>query len=255
MARIVVFDSGFGSISIINQIQKKLKSEIIYFADQKNFPYGRKSISDLKKIIQNSILGLQKNFNPDLIVVGSNTPSLLLENFLKTKPNIIRVLPPLYEASKLSNSTVAILSTKSVIESSQLKKYIKNHTRKKISVLPINVSSLVDLVESGKFINNKKFCTKKIYTLLQATFLQNNVDVATLSSTHLPFLLPIFSKLFPNVTFLDPASIVVETIKHRITRNAKRNKLQIFSSGNTKLFQRNLEKIGIKNKVQYFSLC
>ena len=81
MARIVVFDSGFGSISIINQIQKKLKSEIIYFADQKNFPYGRKSISDLKKIIQNSILGLQKNFNPDLIVVGSNTPSLLLENF------------------------------------------------------------------------------------------------------------------------------------------------------------------------------
>ncbi len=255
MVRIVVFDSGFGSLSIINQIQKKLKSEIIYFADQKNFPYGRKSISDLKKIIQNSILGLQKNFNPDLIVVGSNTPSLLLENFLKTKPNIIRVLPPLNEASKLSNSTVAILSTKSLIESSQLKKYIKNHTRKKISVLPVNASSLVDLVESGKFINNKKFCMEKTNAILKTTFLQNNVDVATLSSTHLPFLLPIFSKLFPNVIFLDPASMVAETIKHRITKNAKRNKLQIFSSGNTKIFQRNLERIGIKNKVQYFSLC
>ncbi|MFB3114057.1 MAG: glutamate racemase, partial [Nitrosopumilaceae archaeon] len=40
MAKIAVFDSGLGSLSIIRSIQKTLKSEIIYFADQNSFPYG-----------------------------------------------------------------------------------------------------------------------------------------------------------------------------------------------------------------------
>jgi len=41
--KIAVFDSGFGSLSIIREIQKKIKGELIYFADQKNFPYGGKA--------------------------------------------------------------------------------------------------------------------------------------------------------------------------------------------------------------------
>jgi len=45
VAKIVIFDSGFGSLSIIKPIQKAMKSNIIYFADQKNFPYGKKSKS------------------------------------------------------------------------------------------------------------------------------------------------------------------------------------------------------------------
>jgi glutamate racemase len=51
MARIVVFDSGLGSLSIIKAIQKIIKSEIIYYADQQNFPYGEKSQAQLSKII------------------------------------------------------------------------------------------------------------------------------------------------------------------------------------------------------------
>ena len=47
MAKIVVFDSGLGSLSIIKAVQKIAKSEIIYFADQQNFPYGKKSQAQL----------------------------------------------------------------------------------------------------------------------------------------------------------------------------------------------------------------
>ncbi|MBI3253874.1 MAG: glutamate racemase, partial [Nitrosopumilales archaeon] len=69
MAKIAVFDSGFGSISIIRSIQKKIKSNIIYFADQKNFPYGTKSVSELRGIIKSTISSLEKKFVPDLIVI------------------------------------------------------------------------------------------------------------------------------------------------------------------------------------------
>ena len=52
MVKIAVFDSGLGSLSIIQQIQKISKNEIIYFADQQNYPYGGKSRAQLNKIIQ-----------------------------------------------------------------------------------------------------------------------------------------------------------------------------------------------------------
>jgi len=256
MVKIAVFDSGFGSLSIINELRKIIKSEIIYFADQKSFPYGKKSATTLRKIIQKTISTLRNEFNPDLIVVGSNTPSLLLQNYLKNQTKIITVLPPLRDATKITKSLViAMLATKSVIESDALKNYIKKNTTKNITVIPVNISPLVELVESGKFISNKQFCLKKIYSLLSPVFNYNNVDVTTLSSTHLPFLLPLFNKLFPQITFLDPAAQVAKTATKVLRQNKlKRNRIRIFTSGNTNQFHKNLCKIGIKNKVYYLKL-
>ena len=77
MAKIIVFDSGLGSISIIQAIQKAIKSDMIYFADQKNFPYGKKSKSQLTRIITNRIKFLEEKFSPDLIVVGSKYPIII----------------------------------------------------------------------------------------------------------------------------------------------------------------------------------
>ena len=109
MARIVVFDSGFGSLSVIKPIQKAIKSDLIYYADQKNFPYGKKSKSQLTRIITNRIKFLEEKFKPDLIVIGSNTPSLLVEI---NKKNVIKVLPPIKMAAKISvTGNIAILAT------------------------------------------------------------------------------------------------------------------------------------------------
>ena len=116
---------------------------------------------------------------------------------------------------------------------------------------PINASPLVELVESGKFIYDKKFCKKKIEAVLLKKITTNNVDVATLSSTHLPFLLPILKQVFPNIIFLDPAPIVVKQVMKQLkTKKSKRNSMKIFTSGNAKHFQDQLYQIGIKNTVK-----
>ena len=250
MPRIAVFDSGFGSLSIIKPLQKKIRSEIIYFADQKNFPYGTKSVSELEKIIESTIIRLENIFNPDLIIIGSNTPSLLLKKIIKSK--IIGVFPPLKLAvNKTKSNSIAILATKSVIESNMLNDFIKKNVPKKIKVNPINASLLVDLVESGKFIYNKRFCKKQIRNVLLKPIITNNVDVVTLSSTHLPFLLPILKQVFPTIIFLDPAYLVVnQVIKKLKTKKSKRNSLKIFTSGNVRLFQKQLRQIGIENTVK-----
>ena len=252
MVKIVVFDSGLGSLSIIKAIQKISKSEIIYFADQENFPYGGKSQAQLSRIIKNSIKILDKEFSPNLIVVASNTPSLMLN--LSSK-KIIDVKPPLKEALKKSKTKqIGILATKSAIDSKGLTQYIKeNNFSKKFKIFKINGSDLVNLVESGKFISNKKYCNKIIKKILEQTLSQNNIDTITLSSTHLLFLKLLLKKQFPKINFIDPSEQVAKKILIKIKNNqSKRNSLKIFATGNTKGFEIKLTKIGIKNKVNLF---
>ena len=251
MTKIAIFDSGFGSLSIIKPIQRITKSEIYYFADQANFPYGKKSKLELRKIICNSLNYITKKYQPDLIIIGSNTPTLLLENI--TSKKILGVLPPLKQAEKISKTkNIAILATESVIKSKELQKFIKKNS-KQSNVIPINASNLVNLVESGKFLYNKNFCKKQIIKL-EKIFQKNNIDVATLSSTHLPFLRNLFEEIFPNVVFLDPANDIANLIKKISKSTLQRNKLKIFSSDKTKNFEKHLNKFGIDNKITYFSV-
>jgi glutamate racemase len=257
MSKIVVFDSGFGSLSIIKAIQKQTKAEILYVADQKSFPYGKKTKPQLQHIIQTTINSLKKKFEPDLIIVGSNTPSILLDDIIKRERCVIGVYPPIAEAqSATRTNSVALLVTHAVANSKKLNEFIiKNLFKKKIKITKIDSSDLVDLIESGKFLYDEKFCIDKINQILRNKFKKNNIDVATLSSTHLPFLQPILEKLFPDIIFLDPAEdITKKIIKHESFIPSKRNTLSIFSTGDVVTFQKNLQKIGIRKSVSPIKL-
>jgi len=251
MVKIVVFDSGFGSLSVIKPIQKKFKSEIIYFADQKNYPYGLKTRSVLRNIIKQTIGFVDFRFSPDLIIVASNTPSLLFSDILSKR--VIGIFPPLKKARQISKSrNIAILTTKNVSASKELDVFIKkNISTKHFHIKKINVSKLVELVESGKFLTDERYCSKVIKRELQD--IKENTDTVTLSSTHLPFLKKLFEEQFPNVTFLDPAEDLAIKISKMKFKESKRNSLRVFSSGDIKKFERQLKLLKIKNKVSYLS--
>jgi glutamate racemase len=250
VAKIVVFDSGFGSLSIIRPIQQEVKSDIIYFADQKNFPYGKKSKSQLTKIITKTINLLEEKFEPDLIVIGSNTPSLLVSI---NKKNLVKVLPPIKKAAKISvTGNVAILATGAVVRSKKLSEYVKkNRLPKHVNIKRIDATRLVCLVEDGKFLDDKKLCEKTVKKVLSKPFSEFDVDVAILSSTHLPFLLPFLKKQFPNVIFVDPARDIAQKIRKIVAKKpSKTNTMKIFTSSNPKKFQRYLWQLGIKKNVR-----
>jgi len=254
VAKIVVFDSGLGSLSIIWAMQDLFKSEIIYFADQRNYPYGKRSQALLYKIIIKSIKLLEEQFSPDIIVVASNTPSLM---FNLSSRKIIDVKPPLSQAKKVSKSKhIAILATKNAMKSKGLNKYIeKNNLFKSFKFFVINASELVELVESGKFITNKNYCKKIIKNILDQILHQHPIDTITLSSTHLPFLKLLLEKEYPKIEFIDPGHIVANKIFLKIkNKQSKRNSLKIFTSGDTKEFHNKLNKLRIRNKVNFLSV-
>ncbi len=249
MAKIIVFDSGLGSLSIIKPIQQAIKSDIVYFADQKNFPYGRKSKLELTNIITKTVNMLEEKFEPDLIVIGSNTPSLLVEI---NKKNIVKVLPPIKKAAKMSKTgNIAMLATLAVVRSRKLSDYVrKNRLPKHVNLRKIDATQLVRLVEDGKFLDNKKLCKKTVRKVLSEPFSKSDIDVAILSSTHLPFLLPFLKKQFPNITFIDPAKEVAQKVRKIVAKKpSKTNTMKIFTSSNPKKFQKYLWQIGIKKNV------
>jgi glutamate racemase len=246
--KIVVFDSGLGSLSIIKAIQKKTKSDIIYLADRKNFPYGTKTKSQLYKIITDTIEKISERFDPDVIVLASNTPSLLFRE--KLTKNVITVLPPLEKIQKAGN--VAILTTEIIAKSKELDNYIEQFNDLE-EVLKINCSELVELVESGKFLTHERDCVKTILKVLKNEFKGNKIKIATLSSTHLPFLLPFLKKYFRGVEFLDPAEDVAIKISKLEKSKSTRNSLSIYTTESPKALQRNLKSMGISNKVNLFS--
>ena len=246
--KIAIFDSGLGSLSIIKAIQKKTKCDIVYLADKKNFPYGKKTKSQLYKIITDTIKKISEKFEPDVIVLASNTPSLLFRQ--KLPKDVITVLPPLKKIERANN--VAILTTQIIVKSKELDNYIKEF-KSLDDVLKINCSELVELVESGKFLVNEKQCMKTILKVLKEIFKENNIKIATRSSTHLPFLLPFLRKCFRGVEFLDPANDVAEKISKLKGTKSKRNSLSIYTTESPKAMQRNLKSVGISNKVSLFS--
>ena len=95
-------------------------------------------------------------------------------------------------------SKIGILATKASVNSKGLENYVKeNNIPKSYKIFKINGSNLVDLVESGKFLNNKKYCKKIIKKSLDDYIITEKIDVITLSSTHLLFLKTLLEKEFP----------------------------------------------------------
>ncbi|MGI0056284.1 MAG: glutamate racemase, partial [Nitrosarchaeum sp.] len=158
------------------------------------------------------------------------------------------------EAMILSKTkNIAILGTSSVIKNKSLSSYIKkfNFSKDK-KIYKINSSVLVELVESNKFITDKIYCRKIIRKILGNVF-ENKIDVAILSSTHLSFLKSLLNLEFSQIRFVDPANIVAGKVFKYIKNESNKNTIKIFTSGNVKLFEKNLYKLGIKNKVNFLS--
>lgn len=245
MARVAVFDSGLGSLSVIRAIQRTARSEIIYFADQANFPYGSKSRQQLGRIVDRTVRGLQEEFAPDVVVMASNTPSLVLGEI----GGVIGVYPPVGAAARASaTNNVAVLATTSAVASRELDSYIAAQgLPSQVKVHKIDASALVELVETGRFLTDGESCRKKVRGLLAERFRDHAIDAATLSSTHLPFLRPFLESELAGVKFLDPAEAVASEVARRSGDKAGPATLRAYTSGDVKKFQESLARLGIKN--------
>ena len=244
MASIAVFDSGLGSLSVVRAIRRISDCDITYYADTASHPYGTKSIEELRRIIFDTIAGMQEKFAPDLVVVGSNTPTLLLDGM--EGPGVLGVRPPLRQAARMSGS-VTVLATKSVVESGVVGRYAAS-LGLDMRIREVDASPLVHMVESGAFLDRPGACRRAIQESLR------NADrVCTLSSTHLPFLREMMERVRPDITFLDPAHTVAARAVE-LAGGGGDGTLRIYSSGGHDISPL-LRRLGVDSLVTSLMLC
>ena len=74
---ILFIDSGIGGLSILNNfLLIKDKTNIIYYADNQNFPYGNKNDNHIGELLYNIYLNLSNNYCISLINIVCNTASV-----------------------------------------------------------------------------------------------------------------------------------------------------------------------------------
>ena len=72
--KIGILDSGIGGTTVLAEIKKLLpKEDYIYYADNKNNPYGEKTEEEIYKIVDNIVKFLIYDKHCKMIVIACNT--------------------------------------------------------------------------------------------------------------------------------------------------------------------------------------
>lgn len=233
------FDSGVGGLSVYSRFKKLLPNEnTLYFGDLAHLPYGNKSKEELISYAR-EILKFFKSKNVKAVVIACNTSSAQAYETVKDEFDF-KIYPIIQSCAKViagfDAKRIGVFATvatvKSGVYSKELKKYNSN-----IQVKEIACPNWVDIVESGKYKDNSAIDDIKAHLDEMSEFEPEKI---ILGCTHYPYLLPILSKLKPNVDFIDPAEIFVNYIKsdlnELLNNTAQTGSEEIFVSANPKSF-------------------
>lgn len=189
-----IFDSGVGGLSILQSVKKLLPNEtFIYLADQKNNPYGGKSVEEIQDLSAKVVSFLIKK-KVKLIIIACNTVSVNAIEYLRSKFKIpiIAVVPVVKTiAERTITGNAAVFSTPATTNSQYLKKLIKKFGNG-VNIYTIGNSRLEHFVEEG-IITGPEISKALEDSILP--LLAKKVDSIALGCTHYPFLIPEMKKL------------------------------------------------------------
>ena len=220
--RVGLCDSGLGGLTVLKELRKKYpKNDYIYIGDNKNIPYGNKSLDELINLGQNLIDFLEKK-NVDLIIIACGTLSSNVIPFLKTNTKITDVVRP----------TI---------------KYINENIKKKVTVFATDAT-----IKSHIFRDNLKYGCTEVACPLFVPMIENddidvskivsmvpNDDIIVLGCTHFPLI----EKYLNNKT-INMGKII------ELDENRGTSRLDIYFTDINPKLEKNVKKI-IDGDVKY----
>lgn len=229
--KIAIFDSGVGGLGVLKLLeQAKISEEILYYADNKNVPFGNKSKEEILKIGQDALDFLNSQ-NVDLIILACNTVSSILP-YLKTSTKTLPISDfAIIGLTKIKNNkNTLVIATKATINSG-----IYQEACKKMNIIAdfINPLEFVPIVESMEFSRANQYIPKYFY--------KNNYEYILYACTHYPFLKKEINNYFLNSITIDPALILLEEFCN--VKKVEHTSITFKASKDTKILQDFYERI------------
>lgn len=207
-ARIGVFDSGLGGLTVLRELYRQLPNEtILYFGDTARLPYGARSQAEILQFVR-EILTWMVQQGVKMVIMACNTSSALALEIVRSEFNIpiLGVILPGARAATQIGKRIGVISTLATAASNAYKHAIAE-IDPQAQVWQMGCPEFVPLIEQNR-INDPY--TLAIASEYLAPLLECQIDTLVYGCTHYPLLAPVLKQLLPpKVHLVDPAVHVV----------------------------------------------
>ncbi|MEH6397304.1 glutamate racemase [Pseudoalteromonas sp.] len=217
---ILVFDSGIGGLSVMNEIRKQLpQHDYCYLFDNARLPYGNLSEQELIAGCVALITHHARRVNASIVVVACNTASTLVLPLLRKQLTIpiVGVVPAIKPAAMLSKKKhIGLLATPGTVKRDYTQALI-NQFAGNCKVELFGTSDLVLLAE--QHVARQQIDRNKLNDIL-FPIAASNIDVLVLGCTHFPMIASEIScYLGGGVTLLDSGEAVAKRVRFLLSRD------------------------------------
>ncbi|MFW6313684.1 MAG: glutamate racemase [Spirochaetota bacterium] len=147
---VAFIDSGIGGIPYLLATRAAMPgSRLVYFADNRNFPYGERTVEHVRALVLEAAAMLMDLENPRAIVVACNTASVVALEALRERFEIpfIGVVPAIKPAAELARrGRIGVLATQRTVADPYVSQLIQRYAVHSDVVL-VAAGGLVELIE------------------------------------------------------------------------------------------------------------
>lgn len=217
---VLIFDSGVGGLSILEDIKTLPNIKYIYILDNEAFPYGNKTKCFIIQRSIKIIKTIKKNYPISITIIACNTASTVALSILRKTFNfpIIGIFPDIKHAEKISqNKIIGLIATQATINSSYIKKRTnKKNPNKNIQIISTNKLAVIAEKKIRGLIISKIELKKIFQKWIDLTI---QPDTIILGCTH--FLLlkkEIKEILYKSIYFVDSKDKIIQNVKKHFNR-------------------------------------
>ncbi len=222
-AHILVFDSGLGGTTVLDEIKKLLPHcRYSYALDNAAFPYGDKTDAFLQQRICRFMQRLINEAQPDLVVIACNTASTLCLAQLREQFSVpfVGVVPAIKTAATFSKShVIGLLATDATHQSDYIDN-LKDAHAMHCQVNKIPVQDLVAIAEQKMlFQHDVEEQVLRILSPLMTLHDIDHMDTLVLGCTHFPALKNEIAKAWPRtITLIDSGAAIAKRVEHLLSK-------------------------------------
>ncbi len=227
-APIGIFDSGYGGLTILKEIKKRLPEyDFLYLGDNARAPYGTRSFDIVYDFTREAVQHLFDQGCP-LVILACNTASAkalrsLQQRFLPVYDptrRVLGVIRPTVEilADISSSGHIGVLATPGTVNSHSYQLEVEK-MNPGMTVTELDCPMWVPLVETGEFAGPGAdyFVKKYIDMILEK---DPAIDTLILGCTHYPLLLPKIREYTPeHIRILPQGELVADSLADYLRRH------------------------------------
>ncbi len=239
-----VFDSGVGGLTVLHECLVHLPHEdFVYLGDTGNFPYGSKSLAQVRRLAFSAV-GFLAERGVKLIVVACNSAASAALSQLQTAyttPIVGVVVPGARAAVQLTrNRRVGLLATEATVRSNAYQLALSTLDAG-VEVFPAACTRLAPLIQAGDVFSEE---TEQTARGCVAPLKAAAVDTVILGCTHYPLIAPMLRRLLgPGVALIDSAEETAREVRELLDRKEigndpqREGSYQFFSTGDGEEFR------------------